>query len=440
MKISIMHRSTCLMGILILLFPVSNFAQADINARIEHHQDDLQDLYINLHQSPELSFMEFNTARTMAGELKSLGFEVHEKFSGNTLVGLFRNGDGPVVLVRTDMDALPLEEETGLPFASKVITEDRDGNQVAAMHACGHDMHMTVWTGTAKVMIDLKDQWKGTLMMIAQQAEERSGGAKNAIKAGLYSKFPVPDYALAFHVSDKLPSGTIGYRGGPIMAGVSSVDITIYGEGGHGALPDQTIDPVVLAARMVVDIQTIVSREISPLQPAVVTVGSIHGGTRHNIIPDEVKLQLTIRYYDEAVGEQIVSSLKRIGNGLAASAGLPPEKYPLVKVQHESTPPVINNPELTNRLVPVLSEALGEKNIIEIQPLMVGEDFGQYGLTPEKVPISLMWLGSIHPERISSGESIPGLHNANFYQDYPATLKTGVEGMTRMLLELLGQK
>jgi len=293
-----------------------------------------------------------------------------------------------------------------------------------------------VWTGTARVMIDLKEQWKGTLMMIAQQAEERSGGAKNAIEAGLYQKFPVPDYALTYHVSDKLPSGTIGYRGGPIMAGVSSVDITVYGEGGHGALPDQTIDPVVLAARMIMDIQTIVSRELSPLQPAVVTVGSIHGGTKHNIIPEEVKLQLTIRYYDEAVGQHIVSSLKRIGNGLAASAGLSPEKYPVVKVQNESTPPVINNPELTDRLVPVLTDALGEENIIEIQPLMVGEDFGQYGLTPEKVPISLMWLGSIHPERISSGESIPGLHTAYFYPDYPATIRTGVEGMVLMLLEL----
>jgi len=434
-----MFKSSCLLGVFILLFPISDFAQENIGSRIEQHQEYLQDLYINLHQAPELSFMEFHTASTMAGELKSLGFEVHEKISGNTLVGVLNNGDGPVILVRTDMDALPVEEKTGLPYASKVITEDQDGNQVAAMHACGHDMHMTVWTGTARMMVELKDQWKGTLLMIAQQAEERSGGAKNAIKDGLYTKFPLPDGALAFHVSDKLPAGTIGYRGGPIMAGVSSVDITIFGEGGHGAQPNQTIDPVVLSARMITDIQTIVSRELSPLQPAVVTVGSIHGGTKHNIIPEEVKLQLTIRYYEEEVGEQIVASLKRIGNGLAASAGLPPEKYPTVKVQNESTPPVINSKELTERLVPVLSDALGKENIIEVNPLMVGEDFGQYGLTPEKVPISLMWLGGIHPERITSGESIPGLHNAHFYPDYPATIQTGVKGMTLMLLELLGE-
>ncbi len=431
-----MFKSTYIFIVLGLFLPLSNYAQENKGISIEKYQDHLQDLYLNLHQNPELSFMEFNTARMLAGELNSMGFEVHEGIGGNTLVGLFRNGNGPVIMVRTDMDALPIKEKTGLPYASRVITADREGNQQAAMHACGHDMHMTVWAGTARAMLDLKEKWKGTLMMIAQQAEERSGGAKNAIEAGLYQKYPVPDYALAFHVSDKLPAGTIGYRGGPIMAGVSSVDITVYGEGGHGALPDRTIDPVVLAARMIMDIQTIVSRELPPLQPAVVTVGSIHGGTRHNIIPEEVKMQLTIRYYDEAVGEHIVSSLKRIGNGLAASAGLPPEKYPAVKVQDESTLPVINNMALTERLVPVLTDLLGKENVIEIQPLMVGEDFGQYGLTPEKVPISLMWLGCIHPERISSGESVPGLHTAYFYPDYPATISTGVEGMVSMLLDL----
>ncbi len=431
-----MLRSILFYGLLFLFLPISILAQTDMESRLEKHLAYLQHLYLDLHQTPELSFMEFNTAKKMTGELRSLGFEVQEAFEGNTLVGLFHNGDGPVIMVRTDLDALPIEEKTGLPYASKVVTMDQEGNQVAAMHACGHDMHMTVWTGTARVMVDLKDQWSGTLMMIAQQAEERSGGAKNLLEAGLYQKFPVPDYALAYHVSEKLQAGTIGYRSGPIMAGVSSVDITLYGEGGHGALPDQTIDPVVLAARMIMDIQTIVSRELSPLEPAVVTVGSIHGGTKHNIIPEEVKLQLTIRYYDNAVGEYIVSALKRIGNGLAASAGLPPEKYPVVKVQNESTPPVINNQDLTNRLVPVLTSALGKENIIEIEPLMVGEDFGQYGLTPEKVPISLMWLGSIDSERFSSGESIPGLHNAYYYPDYTETIKTGVGGMVSMLLEL----
>ena len=434
-----MLRSVFIFSFPFLLLSLPGLSQTDVDSRLEKHRDDLQHLYKDLHQTPELSFMEINTAKKMAGELRSLGFEVHEGVEGNTLVGLYRNGDGPVILVRTDLDALPIEEKTGLSYASKVKTEDLEGNEVAAMHACGHDMHMTVWTGTARVMVDLKDQWKGTLMMIAQQAEERSGGAKNVLEAGLYQKFPVPDYALAYHVSEKFQTGTIGYRSGPIMAGVSSVDITLYGEGGHGALPDQTIDPVVLAARMIMDIQTIVSRELSPLDPAVVTVGSIHGGTKHNIIPEEVKLQLTIRYYDEAVGQQIVSALKRIGNGLAASAGLPPEKYPVVTVQNESTPPVVNNPELTSRLVPVLKSALGAENIIEAQPLMVGEDFGQYGLTPEKVPISLMWLGSINPGRFSSGEPIPGLHNASYYPDYAETIHTGVKGMVLMLQELFGQ-
>jgi len=423
------------MPMLFLTLPV--ISQTRLEAALEKQQSALEELYKELHQSPELSFMEFNTATRMAGELRSLGFDVHEGIGGNTLVGLLRNGEGPVVMVRTDMDALPIEERTGLPYESKVITSDLEGNQVPAMHACGHDMHMTVWTGTARVMAAMKGEWKGTLMMIAQQAEERSGGAKNAIEAGLYERFPVPDYALAYHVSERLPAGSIGYCAGPIMAGVSSVDITVHGEGGHGAQPDRTIDPIVLASRLVVDLQTIVSRELSPLQPAVVTVGSIHGGTKHNIIPEEVKLQLTIRYYDQEVGEQIIAALKRIGNGLAASAGLPPEKYPEVKVQDESTPPLVNDPQLTSRLAGVLETSLGADHVLEMDPLMVGEDFGRYGLTPEDVPICLMWLGSIDPEKFASGEPIPGLHTAYYFPDYPATIHTGVEGMVSMLMDLM---
>lgn len=421
----------------LLALPV--LAQEELKTALEEQQSVLEELYRELHQSPELSFMEFNTSARLSEELQALGFEVQSGIGGNTLVGLLRNGEGPVVMVRTDMDALPIEERTGLPYASTVITSDLEGNQVPAMHACGHDMHMTVWTGTARVMADMKDQWSGTLMMIAQQAEERSGGAKNAIEAGLYERFPVPDYALAYHVSERLPAGSIGYCPGPIMAGVSSVDITVFGEGGHGAQPDMTIDPVVLAARMVVDIQTIVSRELSPLQPAVVTVGSIHGGTKHNIIPEEVKLQLTIRYYDQGIGDQIVTALKRIGNGLAASAGLPPERYPEVKVQEESTPPVVNDPDLTSGLKKVLEASMSADRLVKMEPLMVGEDFGQYGLTPEDVPICLMWLGSINPERFSSGEPIPGLHTAYYYPDYPATIRTGVEGMAHMLMNLLAR-
>jgi len=412
-------------------------AQDPIGPVLERQQESLEAFYKELHRAPELSFMEFNTSKRLEGELKMLGFEVHRGLGGNNLLGILRNGDGPVVMVRTDMDALPIEEQTGLSYASEVVTEDFEGNRVPAMHACGHDMHMTVWTGTARVMAQLKDRWKGTLLMIAQQAEERSGGAGQAIDAGLYRKFPVPDVALAYHVSDKLPAGTIGYCPGPVMAGVGSVDIKVFGKGGHGAQPDQTVDPVLLSARLVTDIQSIVSRELSPLQPAVVTVGSIHGGTKHNIIPDEVKLQLTIRYYDEAVGEHIVKALQRIGNGLAASTGLPPEKYPEVVLQNESTPPVINDPELTSRLAGALSRVIGEEQVIRVDPLMVGEDFGKYGLTPEDVPICLMWLGGIHPERIASGETVPGLHTAQFYPDYPATIRTGVQGMTGMLLDLM---
>jgi len=431
-----MNKSATIPLFIFLLVFNTNYGQEKIESNIDNHIDHLEKLYMDLHRSPELSFMEFKTSDKMASELEDLGFEVHRGIGGNTLVGLFRNGEGPVIMVRTDMDALPIEEKTGVSYASSVVARDVDGTEQPVMHACGHDMHMTVWSGTAAVMVDMKKEWKGTLMMIAQQAEERSGGAINALEAGLYKKFPVPDFALAYHVNDKLPSGTIGYCSGPVRAGISSVDITIHGRGGHGAMPDQTIDPIVLAARMITDIQTIVSREISPLQPAVVTVGSIHGGTKHNIIPEEVKLQLTIRYYDEAVGRQIISSLKRIGDGLAASAGLPPEKFPEVTVQNESTPPLINDPDLTGRLVPVLSTLLGKDKVIKMEPLMVGEDFGQYGLTPEDVPINLMWLGSVPQEKFTSGEALPGLHTAYYYPDYNLTIKTGVEGMVSMLLEL----
>jgi len=440
LKLGMMIRSHIFIGLSCLIYPLVGSAQTKLDSTLDRQQVSLEEFYKELHSSPELSFMEFNTAAKLAAELRSLEFEVHEGIGGNTLVGLYRNGEGPVVMVRTDMDALPIEEKTGLPFASKVVTSDLEGNQVPAMHACGHDMHMTVWTGTARMMVALKEGWNGTLMMIAQQAEERSGGALNAIEAGLYQRFPVPDYALAYHVSDRLPSGSIGYRSGPIMAGVSSVDVTVRGEGGHGALPDQTIDPVVLASRMVLDIQTIVSRELSPLEPAVVTVGSIHGGTKHNIIPEEVKLQLTIRYYSEEVGQHIISALKRIGNGLAASAGLPPEKYPVVTVQDESTPPVINDGELTDRLVPALVAELGSEQMIHMEPLMVGEDFGRYGLTPEQVPISLMWLGAVQPESIVADQPPPGLHTAYFQTDYPATIRTGTRGMVLMLMELMGRK
>jgi len=394
----------------------------------------------HLHQNPELSFQEFETSKRMAAELKAVGFEVTEKFNGNSLVGIFKNGDGPTVMLRTDMDALPVDEKTDFDFAS-TKKADLDGNEVAVMHACGHDIHMSTWTGTVRSLIDLKNEWKGTLMVIAQQAEEYSGGAGQAIEAGLFSKFPTPDYALAYHINPELESGQIGLRGGPVFAGVKTVEITVYGVGGHGAYPQKCIDPIVIASRIVTDLQTIVSREISPTEPAVVTVGSIHGGTRPNIIPDEVKMQLTLRYFSDETIAKVIAAIKRISAAAAQTAGMPEDKLPKVFVDPSQTPPVLNDDDLSKEVSVFASGIIGTENIIETQPEMVGEDFGKYGLTKEDVPICLIWLGSTSPELMNQlkaeGKRPSPLHSPTLTPDYQNTIKTGIEVMTANVIGLL---
>ena len=283
-----------------------------------------------LHQNPEISFQEEETSARIAAELKSIGIEVTSGFGGNNVVGMFKNGEGPVIMLRTDMDALPVKEKTGLSFASTKTKIDLNGKEVPVMHACGHDIHMSVLVGTVRTLVSKKDQWKGTLLIIAQQAEEMSGGAALAIEQGLFTKFPLPDYALAYHINPELESGKIGLIPGPIFAGVKTVKISVFGVGGHGAYPEKCIDPIVIASRIVLDLQTIVSREISPLEPIVVTVGSIHGGTRPNIIPEEVKMELTLRYYDNNAIKQTINAIKRISKGAAITAGLPDNKLPLL--------------------------------------------------------------------------------------------------------------
>lgn len=413
-----------------------------IDGKIAGNLDEHELIYEHFHQYPELSFKEFKTSEKLSDELEKLGFNVSRNVGGNGFVGLLENGKGPVIMIRTDLDALPLEEKTGLPFASKVIMTDADGVEMPVMQACGHDMHMTVWLGTAKILAALKKDWKGTLMMIAQQAEEKSGGANAMIADGLFTRFPVPDYALAYHVSAVLPAGSIGYRAGPFLAGVSSVDITVHGIGGHGALPHQAVDPVVLASRMVLAYQTIPSREINPLQPSVVTVGSIHGGTVHNIIPDEVKMQLTVRYYNDETYEQIISGLSRISIGIAESAGLAEDLYPEV-ISLGQTPPVINHEKLTNDAVSSFISILGSENVIEVEPLTAGEDFARYGRTAEKVPIAMFWLGTVSQKKYDAytdhGEALPGLHNPEFYPDFIPTYKTGVRAMAKAAIDLFNQ-
>lgn len=403
----------------------------------------LEGLYIHYHQHPELSFYEKETSRRMAEELRRIGFEVTERVGGYGVVGVLKNGEGPTVLVRADMDALPITEDTGKPYASTAITEDESGSTVGVMHACGHDIHMTVWTGAARRLAEMKDKWKGTLVFIGQPAEERSGGANAMLADGLYQRFPAPDYALALHASPDIPAGMVGYCSGYSLANVDMMDIIVYGEGGHGAYPQDTRDPVLLAARIVVALQTIVSREISPLDPAVVTVGSIHGGTKGNVIPNEVKLELTMRSYSDEVRVALIEKIKRICNGVAMSAGIPEEKYPQYVLRKEYTPSVYNDPQLTERIRQVFIRILGEENVRQSPPGMAGEDFARYGRTEEKVPIFMFWLGTVDPELYAAAQrgerALPSLHNSKFAPLPEPTIKAGVLAMTSAALELLGE-
>jgi len=394
----------------------------------------------HLHQNPELSYQEEETSVRIAEELKLIGIDVTPNFGGNSVVGIFKNGEGPVIMLRTDMDALPIKEKTGLSFASTKTMTDSNGNEVPVMHACGHDVHMSVMVGTVRTLISMTDKWKGTLLIIAQQSEEMGDGASLAIEEGLFKKFPVPDFALAYHINPEIESGRIGIIPGPIFAGIKTVKITVFGVGGHGAYPEKCIDPVVIASRVVLDLQTIVSREISPLKPVVVTVGSIHGGTRPNIIPEEVKLELTLRYYDEDAIEQTINAIKRICKGAALTAGMSEDKMPEVQVTPGDHPPVINDADLYEKIREYSGNVLGAENMIRVDPAMVGEDFGLYGRTPEKVPICLIWLGSTNPEvmkdYLAKGKKPPPLHSSLLNPDYPATIETGIKAMVANVIGL----
>lgn len=426
-----------------LLAQPSTELKDKVAARVSAEADSLFKLYRHLHSNPELSFKEEKTGQRIAEELRAAGFEVTERVGGFGVVGVLKNGAGPVIMLRTDLDALPVPEQTGLTYASKVKVTDTDGKEVPVMHACGHDMHMTSFIGTARVMSALKDQWKGTLVFIGQPAEEKGGGARALLKDGLYQRFPKPEKVIALHVTSDMPVGTVGYVPGFALANVDSVDITIRGMGGHGAYPHGTKDPIVLAAQTVLALQTIVSREISPTEPAVVTVGSIHGGTKHNIIPDEVHLQLTLRSYTDQVRQQTIAAIKRITHGLAEAAGVPEDRMPIVEVADEFTPACYNNPELTRRLAGVIDQWLGKGAAIERQPVMGGEDFSEYGRTEDKIPIAILWLGVVDPdvvkESMQKKKALPTLHSPFFAPSPVPSIKSGVTVTSGMLLDLLGR-
>jgi amidohydrolase len=415
-----------------------------IRPRLHEEYPSLEKLYQHLHAHPELSFHEEKTAERLAAELKTLGIDVTPKVGGHGVVGVFRNGTGPTILLRTDLDALPVKEQTGLAYASNARTKDDKGNDVDVMHACGHDVHMTAFVGAARLLVHLKDRWQGTLVFIGQPAEERGKGAEKMLADGLFSRFPKPDYGLALHVNAELPAGMVGLTEGFAMANVDSVDVTIRGAGGHGAWPHKTKDPVVIAAQTILAWQTIVSRERDPLEPAVVTVGSIHGGTKHNIIPDEVHLQLTVRSFTDEMRAHILESINRIARGQALAAGLPEDRMPIMKVSDESTPASYNNPELTRRLMDVFKRTLGEGQVVSRKPTMGGEDFGRYGRTNDKIPICLFWLGSVEAERVAaserSGKPLPSLHSSLYHPVPEPTIKTGVIALTSAVLELAKKK
>ena len=407
-------------------------------------QVNLLELYKELHANPELSYQEYETSKKLASLLESIGYQVTRNVGGNGVVALLENGDGNTVMFRADMDGLPVEEKTGASYASKNRVKNLEGEEVFTMHACGHDVHMTVLIGVAEYLYENKDAWKGKLLLVLEPAEEVSGGARNMIKDGLFTKFPRPDFNLAFHVSASLQAGKVGYLPGWAMANVDSVDITVKGLGGHGAYPHTTKDPIVIAANIVTQLQTIVSRQIAPTDPAVVTVGSIHGGTKHNVIPNEVKLQLTLRSYTDEVRNQTLSSIERIVRGSAISAGLTEEYFPVIEIKDEYTPAVFNNPSLVEEVQRSFVNTLGDDKVIQVSPVMGGEDFGMFGRVEPIIPTALFWLGAVNNEVYEKAKrddlTLPSLHSDLFLPDADPAINTGVEAMSNAIVDLFANK
>jgi amidohydrolase len=427
------------------------FAQQTPQQLAETELPSLLIIYKDIHTHPELSTQEQRTSGLLAKELKAVGCDVTENVgkyeSGDQkcygVVGLMKNGDGPVVLVRTDLDALPVQEETGLPYASKVTAKNEKGDEVPVMHACGHDAHVSILIGVARSLAKMKDQWRGTIVFVGQPAEELGTGARAMLRDGLYTRWPKPNYALGFHDKADLEIGHIGVTEGYTSANVDSVDVTVQGIGGHGAYVYRTKDPIVLAAEMINQWQTIASRENNPLDPIVVTVGSIHGGTKHNIIPDEVKMQLTVRTYKADVRERVLAAIERIAKGCATAAGLPPDKMPTVTVERDHfAPAMYNNPELTKRLVAAWKKTLGDQNVEMVDPTMGGEDFSEYSLLPEhSIPAVNFHVGAVEPAKLAESKKpgaapLPTLHSSRFAPVPEPTIRTGIVAMTAAVLDL----
>lgn len=431
-----MCRHLVLMFVLAITIPLS-VARGETPADwVNDNVSKLVETYRYFHQHPELSNHEKDTAALLAELWEKAGFELHKNIGGHGIVGILKNGPGPTLMLRTDMDALPVTENTNLVYASKVKVDGGNGRSTGVMHACGHDMHMTNLTGVAQYLASHKSQWSGTVMLVGQPSEERGEGARRMLEDGLFTRFPKPDMAVALHCDGALGTGKVGYRPGYALANVDSVDVIMRGRGGHGAAPHTVIDPIVQAAQFIVSLQTIVSRELNPIEPGVVTVGSIHGGTKHNIVSDSCKMQLTVRSYSPEVREQILEGIRRKARAVAEGAGAP---EPTVTVLNETTPALFNDEKLVERVVPVFRKTLGDDNVVASEPAMGGEDFSRYGLAG--VPIFMFRLGTIEPKRLAGltrgGAKPPSLHSANYYPDADLSLKTGVTSMCAAVLELL---
>lgn len=406
--------------------------------------EDILSLYKYLHANPELSWQEDKTANLLSGMLEGYGFDVSRGIGKKGVVAIYENGEGPTLMIRADMDALPVEEKTNLPYASKIKSINRFGVEVPVMHACGHDIHMAVLIGSANELVLRKKEWSGTLIMILQPAEEVGQGSLAMLNDGLFERFPRPDFNLALHVGSNGPAGSVGYHLGYAMANVDSVDIIIKGVGGHGAYPHTTVDPIVLSSQIVLALQTIVSRKINPLEPAVVTVGSIHGGFKHNIIPDEVRLQLTLRSYSDEVRNNTITNINRIVRGQALAAGVADDKMPIVLLKDEHTPALYNDPDYSNRVLNFIRAEIGSENVHEVPAVMGGEDFGRYGKQDPRIPSFLFWLGGASKEdwiKYKKGEiTLASIHSPFFAPIPGPTLSTGVKAMTSSAIGLLQHK
>jgi hippurate hydrolase len=414
---------------------------ATIAEGVQADMPQLMTIYRDLHSHPELSMQEVRSPAILAAEARKLGYEVTEHVGKSGVVAVMKNGPGPVLLIRADMDALPVKEQTGLPFASTVTGKLADGTVTPVMHACGHDTHMTTWIGTARRMAAMKDQWSGTLVMIAQPGEELGQGAKAMLADGLFTRFPRPDYLLAFHDSASLPAGVIGISPGYALANIDSVDIDVKGVGGHGAYPQATKDPIVLASRIVTSLQTLVSRENDPQNPAVVTVGTFHAGTKRNIIPDDAKLQLTVRSYSPETRKLLLDGIKRISKGEAIAAGMPEDRMPVVTMIAETGDATFNTEPFSTRLSKLFISHFGADRFETTKPTMASEDFSQYWLTDKSKQSVIFWVGGVPKAKwdAAGGDvtKLPSLHSPLWAPDAQAVISTATEAMTLAALDVL---